>query len=289
MPMKIWRYAVPNAITAVSLTFAVLSIMNATSGQYVAAAWFGLYCVLTDKLDGFAARGLGGSSAFGVQFDSFADFLSFGIAPATLWYCYLSHNPELGFAQPGVLRVALQLATVIYILAVAFRLARFNVGAPVGGTKVYLGVPTTLLGGTLMSLFVTFLKYGDPAHTGLAQSAFGGPWLLGRHTELPVETWRLWPLLMVAGAYLMLSSLKVPKLGLTPNRAANAIVILNIAGVYGFGAMQWMPEYLAGVGTAYMIMSVIYGLLAQSAREIVRPRLFAPPGGSLAEDDDEED
>src|SRR5215510_4386090 len=120
--MKWWRYFVPNAITATSLTFAMLSVMSSIAGHTVAAAWFALYCVLTDKLDGFAARLLGGSSAFGVQFDSFADFASFGVAPATLFYSYLAQASALGFAQPGPLRITLQIATVVYVLAVAFRL-----------------------------------------------------------------------------------------------------------------------------------------------------------------------
>src|SRR5438094_85515 len=109
--MKLWRYLVPNAITATSLTFAILSVINSIDGNTVPAAWFALYCVLTDKLDGFAARLLGGSSAFGVQFDSFADFASFGVAPAALFYSFLAAAPPLGFATPGALRIALQVAT----------------------------------------------------------------------------------------------------------------------------------------------------------------------------------
>jgi len=280
--MRLWRYLVPNAITATSLTLAIFSVMAAFAGDTVAAAWFALYCVLTDKLDGFAARLLGGSSAFGVQFDSFADFAAFGVAPAVLFYGYLGRAPALGFAEPGALRVSLQLATVVYLLGVAFRLARFNVSAPAGGTKLYFGVPTTQMGGTLLALFVTFLKYGDPHATGIALERFRGPHLLG-HTQVPTEAWHFWPVLMIAGALAMNSRLRVPKLGLSPSRAASAVIVANIAGVYGFGLLQWLPEYLAGVGLAYLVMSIIYGQVVRSAREATRPPLFAgpqPPGGA---------
>src|SRR5262249_30238761 len=118
----LWRYVVPNLVTATSLSFAILSILSSLEGHVLRAAWFGLYCVLTDKADGFAARLLGGSSEFGVQFDSLADFLSFGIAPAILFYSFLAREPQLGFTE-GPWRVALQGATIGYILFAAFRLA----------------------------------------------------------------------------------------------------------------------------------------------------------------------
>src|SRR5262249_56059864 len=89
----------------------------------------------------------------GGEWDSVADFAPFGVAPAVLFYSYLSRNPALGFAEPGNLRIALQIATVFYILCVAFRLARFNVSAPTGGTKLYFGLPTTLTGGAILSPF----------------------------------------------------------------------------------------------------------------------------------------
>jgi CDP-diacylglycerol--serine O-phosphatidyltransferase len=272
--MKLWRYLIPNAITATTLTFAVLSVMNSVSGHTLAAAWFALYCVLTDKLDGFAARKLKGSSEFGVQFDSFADFASFGVAPAVLFYSYLSRNPALGFAESGQLRLALQVATVFYILCVAFRLARFNVSAPTSGTKLYFGLPTTLTGGTILSLFVTFLKYGEPTWTGLVERGFGGPRVLGG-LVIPVEAWHLWPILMIVAGFGMVSGLRVPKLGLTSNKVVNVIIMANILGVYGFGAMQWLPEYLAWVGLMYVLISAVYGHVVESAREAERPPLWS--------------
>jgi CDP-diacylglycerol--serine O-phosphatidyltransferase len=272
LSMRLWRYVLPNAITATSLIFAVLAVESAVAGQTLAASWFALYCVLTDKLDGFAARLVGGSSEFGVQFDSFADLAAFGIAPATIWYAYLSQTPALGFAAPGPLRTALQVAAVLYVLCVAFRLARFNVSAPVSGTRIYFGAPTTLMSGTLMSLFVTFLKYGQSV--GFVPGDFGGPRLFGR-AVIPVAGWQLWPVIMVAGGLLMVSGLKVPKLGLTPSRWANTVVLANIVGVYLFGAMRWLPEYLAWVGVTYLLVSIVWGQVVQAAREAVRPPLFA--------------
>ena len=84
--MKTLRYIVPNSFTALSLVFGLVSIVASSSGNYQLASWLILWGVLLDKLDGASARLLNASSEFGVQFDSFADFVVFGIAPASLIY-----------------------------------------------------------------------------------------------------------------------------------------------------------------------------------------------------------
>src|SRR5437762_840772 len=76
----------PNAITAASVVFALVAIQHAIAGAHRSAVWWVLLCVLSDKLDGSVARALRASSTFGGQLDSFADFLSFGVAPATIFY-----------------------------------------------------------------------------------------------------------------------------------------------------------------------------------------------------------
>ena len=87
---RFFRYLAPNLVTFASLTFGMASIVSSFEGRYADAAWFVIFSVLTDKLDGFVARLVKGTSEFGVQLDSFADFLNFGIAPAVCWYTYLS-------------------------------------------------------------------------------------------------------------------------------------------------------------------------------------------------------
>jgi CDP-diacylglycerol--serine O-phosphatidyltransferase len=287
--MKQWRYLVPNALTGMSILFALLSVMNAVAGDTLNAAWFALYCVLTDKLDGFAARALRATSEFGVQLDSFADFASFGVAPAVLFYSYLSRVPEFGFGH-GLARVALQATVAIYVIAVATRLARFNVSAPASGTRIYFGVPTTVVGGMLMSAFAAMLKYADPQLTGVA--APHDPRLLGAGTT-PIELFQLFPVWLLLGSWLMHSPIKVPKLSLTHNLYANIFILLNIAGVYGFGVMRWLPEYLAAIGISYVLMSVVYGHVSAAAREARRPPLLASAAGRLPTpqvgDDDDDD
>jgi CDP-diacylglycerol--serine O-phosphatidyltransferase len=274
--MRRLRYLAPNLVTALSLSFAVLSVQSSLAGRTLDAAWFALYCVLTDKVDGFLARLLRASSEFGVQFDSLADLAAFGVAPAALFYGYLVKRSGLGFAQAGPAQLALGAAVVLYVLAVAFRLARFNVAAPATGTQIYFGLPTTLTGGTLLSLFVAMLKYGDPVATGLPATAFGGPRPLGG-LALPAGSFLIWPALLALAALGMNSAIRVPKLGLPKSRAVAVFVLVNIAGVYVAGALRWLPEYLAAVGLLYMVVSIVYSMTFSTARAATRPPLFPDP------------
>jgi CDP-diacylglycerol--serine O-phosphatidyltransferase len=293
--LKGGRYLVPNAFTAMSIVFAMLSIMHTLAGDFFWATWFALYCVLTDKLDGFAARLLRATSPFGVQFDSFADFVSFGVAPAALFYGYFTSHPEFGLAA-GFGLAALRISIAAYVISAAVRLARFNVIAgadgairppvPAGGPKLFFGAPTTLISGAIVSLFATMLKYGDPSVVGVVWQS-GDPRLLG-HPRTTLEVMGLFPFYLLFAAYLMNSRLKVPKLGLTPNRFANAFIIANILGVYGFGSARWLPEYLAMVALAYLLVSAVYGAVSSAAREAVRPPIFAGAGTATPPEPDDE-
>ena len=79
-----WRTLVPNLFTATSAVFGMVSMWMSVEGNFEWAAWFIFWCVLLDKADGTAARLLKGSSRFGMEFDSMADLVSFGLAPAVM-------------------------------------------------------------------------------------------------------------------------------------------------------------------------------------------------------------
>ena len=120
------RYLLPNAITSASIVFGVLSIHASIAGHWQVAVWWALYCVLFDKLDGFVARALRATSSFGMQLDSLADLVAFGVAPAVLIHGFFSAHPELGWTS-GWRVTALSALSVGYIVCAAIRLARFNV------------------------------------------------------------------------------------------------------------------------------------------------------------------
>lgn len=125
------RYAVPNAVTIGNMFCGYLAIMYATTNRLEKAVVAVLIAILLDGLDGRVARRLNATSRFGIEFDSFSDVVSFGIAPAVMMYHWAFH------AQADEFGVAV---TFFYALCAASRLARFNISAE--NLKSFSGLPT---------------------------------------------------------------------------------------------------------------------------------------------------
>src|SRR5215208_4103733 len=105
------------------MIFGLVSLWSAHNGRFAFAAWMIIYAVLTDRLDGLVARAVKGTSEFGMQLDSFADFLNFGVAPAFLMHTFLTSHPVAGMSgmEAGWAHGALVLACAIWVLAAVFR------------------------------------------------------------------------------------------------------------------------------------------------------------------------
>ena len=123
----------PSLFTMANLFCGYACVVYATRGEYETAAPFIGFAIVLDMLDGRIARLTGTSTDFGLQFDSLADVISFGIAPAILSFGW-------GLAPLGRLGWA---AGFVFVTAAAMRLARFNIQSPGGGDKRYFaGMPS---------------------------------------------------------------------------------------------------------------------------------------------------
>lgn len=108
---------IPNLFTAMNMFSGFLSIVTASRGEYIYAAWLIIIAGIFDALDGAMARLTKSSSELGVELDSLSDIVSFGAAPSFLIYrSYLYQYDTLGIIISSLL-----------MLAGGFRLARFNV------------------------------------------------------------------------------------------------------------------------------------------------------------------
>lgn len=233
------KYLVPNGVTAASLVLGLVSTTRSAAGDYDLAAWMIVWGVLLDKLDGSAARLLKASSGFGVQFDSFADFVVFGIAPASLVYQRLT---ALG-AMEGAYAVLVWVSAGAYVLATAGRLARFNITTPPLGDRYFYGVPTTMMGAIVAGAYLTWSKYAlDPA---LLHAA---------------------PALLMAGAVLMVSSFKLPKLKVQKSLVVNIVQFGIVAAAYVLGPLRLMPELLLSCGLFYLVFGMALGALFAPSR-----------------------
>lgn len=154
------RVLIPNLVTLMALAAGLTSVRLAIEGRYEHAALAVVAAALLDGIDGRIARLLKGTSRFGAELDSLADFVSFGCAPALILYFWKLHElKSIGW-----------LACLLLAFAMALRLARFNVmiDSPdrPGWTKAYaVGVPAPA--GAMLALLPLYVALsGFPAFWG---------------------------------------------------------------------------------------------------------------------------
>ena len=166
-------YLLPNSLTAGNLFFGFLAILSCIqannsvddtiiSNHFTQAVWFIFFSVICDAFDGRLARMGGRESLFGKEFDSIADVISFGVAPA-LMMIFLILKPSGN--NESILQIG-WLIGFIYLLCAAVRLARFNVltnpilptAKKLEKTKDFLGLPVPAAAGMIASLVLAYIS-----------------------------------------------------------------------------------------------------------------------------------
>jgi CDP-diacylglycerol--serine O-phosphatidyltransferase len=129
----------PSLFTLANLFCGWSCIVYAMRGELETAAPFIGFAMVLDMLDGRIARLTGTASEFGVQFDSMADVISFGMAPAALTFAWgLSSLGRLGWA-----------AAFLFVTGAALRLARFNIQTGSADKRFFVGLPSPAAAGVL--------------------------------------------------------------------------------------------------------------------------------------------
>lgn len=143
-------YLLPSMFTVANLFCGYACIVYSTQGDFDIAALFIGFAMVLDTLDGFVARLTKSSTAFGVELDSLADVVSFGLAPAILAFSWgLWPLRRLGWA-----------AGFIFVTAAAMRLARFNIQtATVTDKRYFVGMPSPAAASVIAST-VYLYPYG---------------------------------------------------------------------------------------------------------------------------------
>lgn len=146
----------PNMLTLFALSAGLSAIRFALGGKWEAAVIAISVAAIFDALDGRIARILDSTSKFGAELDSLSDFLSFGVAPAFILYMWsLKEIPGMGWAL-----------TVIYVIGMALRLARFNTkidnaDVPAWSGRFFTGVPAPAGAGLVLLPLILSLEYGN--------------------------------------------------------------------------------------------------------------------------------
>ncbi len=146
-------YLLPNLFTTAGLFGGFYAIIAAANGQFVHAAIAVFIAAIADGLDGRVARLTGTSTEFGVQYDSLADLVSFGMAPALVMYHWSLSALKFDGALPG--RIGWAVA-FLYAACAALRLARFNTQVGVVDKRWFIGLASPASAGLMMSFVWSF-------------------------------------------------------------------------------------------------------------------------------------
>ena len=247
MDFKKTIFVLPNLLTAASLFCGMLAITRcigakATDEEAYRAALLLFYAFIFDLFDGRVARMTKTQSAFGIEFDSLADLVSFGVAPAVIAYKW--SLGAAGFA--GVL------VAFLYLLAGALRLGRFNIIShkpkPKGEKpdKYMLGLPIPMAAAFVIALL-------------LAERAMGGwPWLTEYGLSIRGRGYPVMLVVMVVLALLMVSTVRFRSfkdLKLSPFYATVLIAVVGGSAAVGF---FYSPKYIL---IALLMTYVTFGFI----------------------------
>src|SRR6266849_6762145 len=184
-------YLLPSLLTVANMVCGFYAVMSTLKGELsdldTAAKAIG-FAIVFDSFDGFVARATGTSSEFGKQFDSLADMVSFGIAPAVLAFTWgVRSIAETDFLDIRRLHGIGWWLALIFVICCAWRLARFNIQgmAPGSGSKYFVGLPC-------------------PAAAGLIAATV-------HKIKSPIEDWRwsvVWMVIVVVDSAVMSSTVR---------------------------------------------------------------------------------
>ncbi len=167
-PFEKGIYLLPNLMTTAGLFAGFYAVIAGIQGEFVLGAIAILLAMIFDGLDGRIARMTNSCSAFGAEYDSLADMVSFGLAPALLMYQWILHD----FGKLG------WLVAFIYTVAAALRLARFNTQVGVADKRYFQGLPSpaaaALLAGLIWVVESNHLETGGEGVAALVLTAFAG-------------------------------------------------------------------------------------------------------------------
>jgi CDP-diacylglycerol--serine O-phosphatidyltransferase len=232
----------PNLITLLALCAGLSAIRLAFEDKLEWAVAAIVFAAMLDGIDGRVARMLKGTSRFGAELDSLADFVNFGVAPALMLYFWSLH--EIGHAG--------WIAALVFAISTGLRLARFNVmvddpNKPVWAGLFFVGMPAPAGAiSVLLPIYVYFL--------GMPRLAFVAPVTL-------VYT--------LAIAFLMVSRLPVWSGKRVGKRIAPEMVLpVCVAVVMFFALLISYPWWVLSIGTVLYLASLPFGAL--SYREYAR-------------------
>lgn len=234
--MKVRYFTIPNLLTLSNLFCGAMAVVSALEGNLVLAFWLVMLSAVCDFLDGFAARLLNQYSALGVQLDSLADMVSFGLVPSTVVFSILR---TLGFG--GECGAWCYVAFIVVLFS-ALRLARFNIDD--SQHEEFLGLPTP-------ACAMFFVATGWMFDKGLLPNT-DAVWYA-------VDAVVMATLLIVP---VRMFSFKIKSFGWRGNEVRFSFVILSAVAV-----AVWQVKAVPCVIVAYVLVSLCRHMLGKGAKK----------------------
>jgi CDP-diacylglycerol---serine O-phosphatidyltransferase len=247
-------YLLPGAFTVGNLLCGFYAILATVKGGVVdfdyAARAIG-FAILFDAFDGFVARATHTSTEFGKQFDSLADMVSFGIAPAILAYTWgVRTIAQSDAPQAHHIYDLAWVVSLAFTLCCAWRLARFNVhGMAPGGLRYFVGMPT-------------------PAAAGMIAATVHA-W------KTPIDDWRwsaAWLASVLLLSALMVSTVRFASFKALPWGSRQHSVTIVVVGLLVWLIVVYSEVVLLLIASSY----VVAGLIIHIVR-LLRHRLVSRP------------
>lgn len=254
-------YLLPNLFTTASLFCGLLAILNVfnvavadepETYKYTVSCWLILLAAVLDLLDGWIARMTRSESAFGAQYDSLADVIAFGVAPAILIYTRMvnMHN-----------RHAAEVITTLYAICGALRLARFNVQKAKIEKKSFTGLPIPAAAGMVVSSFLFFERIDPEWNKAFVLSVL--------------------PFIMVGLSYLMVSTINYPSFKQLELEKRKTFDVLPPIAITLIAVIAFWKEYYESFAFFGFAAYILLGLFQRCYELLVRKKPPVQPSEDL--------
>ena len=238
-------YWLPNLFTTVALFAGFFSIVQAMNGRFEQSALAIFIAMIFDALDGRVARFTHTQSEFGAEYDSLADMVSFGVAPALVIYVWalkdFASAQNIPLLGPWLTAKLGWIAAFIYCACAALRLARFNTQLEVADKRFFQGLPS-------------------PAAAALVA---GMVWAMNEYQIRGAEVkWLAWVLTVFAGLTMVTNFKFYSGKDINPRRSVSfpAIVAIALAVVALFAVSSTLPEMLFLASVCYAFSGYVLAI-----------------------------
>ncbi len=224
-------YLLPNLLTTAALFAGFYAIVQAMNGRFENAAVAIFVAMILDGLDGRVARMTHTQSAFGAEYDSLSDMVSFGAAPALVIYEWaLRDLGKLGW-----------IAAFIYCAGAALRLARFNTNKDVVDKRYFQGMPSPAAAALIAGLVWVVIEFGasgaDVRWPACVLTVFAGVTMVSNipyYSGKDINLRRSVPFMVIAAI-----ALGFALISFYPPGVLFALFLVYAASGYVLGVMRW--------------------------------------------------